>query len=213
VIGVTGRGEKATEEAKNGRSQEREDDSTVRVAEFVFADVGEGAAAGAAVLEVGTVLVHFAEFLAHEADDFHAEDRPGANEVQELWGGDKAEGAVGFAMGTEVVRSGAEGCGESDNAARAEEPFKDFAAVVGEDRNAGEAVLNDVDAAAVGTLAHDDVVAERSDRIGERLKGLEKSRRQLERATGLRVSEVDGQWFPWRGLSELQDKCLINIVL
>ncbi len=131
----------------------------MRVTEFVFAGVGEGAAAGAAVSEIGAMLVHLAEFLAHEADDFHAQHRLRSDEFEEGRAGDEAETAVGFTMGAEIVWSGAEGCRESDNATGAEEAFEDFAAIIGDDGDAGEAVLNDVDAATLGTLADDDVIS------------------------------------------------------
>jgi hypothetical protein len=134
------------------------------VAEFVFAGFGKGAAASAAILEVSAMLVHFAEFLAHEADDLHSEYRLVSNEVKKDGGEDEVEGAVGFAVGAEVVGSGAEGCGEADDAARTQNALEDFAAVIGEDRHPGEAVLNDIYAAALGSLTDDDFVSERDDR-------------------------------------------------
>jgi len=126
----------------------------------VFADIRQGATACSAVLEVGAVLVHFTEFLAHEADDFHPKHWLGSNEFEKCSGGDEAEGAVSFAFGAETIRRGAEGCRKSDDATRTEESFEDLAAIRGENGNTCEAVLNDVDSAAFGTLAHNDFVAE-----------------------------------------------------
>ena len=195
MIGVTGRGERASEEivpsgdraivpleisdvGNEGKTLwcTKDCDLTVAVSEFVFAGVGEGAAAGAAILEIRALLVHFAEFLPHEANYFQAEHGLSTNEFEEGGGGDEAEAAVGFAMGAEIVRGGAEGCGESDDATGAEEALEDFATVVGEDGDSREAVLNDVDAAALSTLADDGVVAEKTEGLGERVESLQKFR-------------------------------------
>jgi hypothetical protein len=142
------------------------------MAQFVFADIRQGATARSAVLEAGAVLVHFTEFLAHEADDFHPKHWLSSDEIEKCTGGDEAEGAVSFAAGAETIRGGAEGCGKSDDTAGTEDSFEDLAAIKGENGNAREAVLNDVDPAAFGTLAHDDFVAKCGDRLGECLDGI-----------------------------------------
>lgn len=173
----------------------------------MFAGVCEGTAAGAAVLEVSAVLIHLAEFLAHEANNFHSEHGLGSDELEEDGSSDETEAAVSFAVGAEGVGGGAQGCGESDDAARPEQAFEDFAAVVGEDGDTRKPVLNDIDAAALGALTHDDIVAKSGNWLGKRLEGLEEFWRQLERATGLRVSKQKVQWVPARnGLPVKQHK-------
>jgi hypothetical protein len=152
---------------------------------LVFAGVSQRAPAGAAILEVGAVLVHFAEFLAHEADNFHSKHGLSADELEEDGGGNEAECAVSLAMGAEGVRGGAEGCGQSNDATGAEEAFEDFAAVVGDDGDAGEAVLNDVDAAALGALPDDGVVPEGGDRFREGMDSFQKLLREEERTAWL----------------------------
>lgn len=140
----------------------------------MFAGVGKGTPAGAAVFEVSAALVHLAEFLAHETNNFHPEHGLGSNKFEEGGSRNEAETAVGFAVGAKGVRGGAESCGESDDATGSEQAFEDFTAIVGEDRDTGEPVLNDVDAAALGALPHDDVIAESGNRFGKRLKSLKK---------------------------------------
>ena len=142
-------------------------------AHFVFADVGERAATGAAIVEVGAALVHLGEFLAHQADDLHAKQRLGSHEFEEGGSRDKLESAVSLAVSAECVWSRAEGCGESDDAAGAKETFEDFAAVVGDDGNTRQAALYDIDPAAFRALPHDDVVTQRGNGFGKRFQRLQ----------------------------------------
>lgn len=125
----------------------------------MLAGLGEGAAAGAAVFEVGAPLVHLAEFLAHKADDFHAQEGLSPHEFEENGRCDEAEGAVGLAMCAEGVWGGAESRGESYDTPGTQEALENFAAVFSDDRDAGETILNDIDAATLGALADDDVVS------------------------------------------------------
>lgn len=142
----------------------------------MFAGVGEGTAAGATVFEVGAVLVHLAKFLAHKANNFYSEHGLGSDKFEEGGSGDEAEAAVGLTVGAKGVRGGAECCWESDDAPGSKQPFEDFAAVICEDGNTGEPVLNDVDSPALCTLPQDDIVAESGYRFGERLEGPEEVR-------------------------------------
>ena len=143
------------------------------VVHLVFADVGEGAAAGAAIVKVGAALVHLGEFLAHQADNLHAEQRLGSHEFDEGRSRYELEGAVSLAVCAEGVRSGAKRRREPDDAAGAEETLKTFAAVVGEDRDTGKAALDDIDPAAFRTLLHNEVVARGGDRFGQRFQCLQ----------------------------------------
>ena len=146
----------------------------------MLAGVCEGAAAGAAVLEIGAMLVHLAEFLAHEADDLDSEYGLGSHEFAEDGGGDEVENAVGLAVCAEAVGSRAEGRRKADDAARAQEAPEDFAAIVSKDGQAGKSLVNDVDATALGSLVDEGLVPEFGYRFGERLEGLEQFRRKLE---------------------------------
>jgi hypothetical protein len=144
--------------------------SALGTAHFMFADVGEGAAAGAAIVEVSAALVHLGEFLAHQADDLHAKQRLGSHEFEEGGSRDKLESAVTLAVSAECVWRRAEGCRKSDDAAGTEETLEDFAAVVGDDGGTCEAVHDDIDSPAFRALPHDYVVTQRGNGFGKRFQ-------------------------------------------
>jgi hypothetical protein len=102
----------------------------------VFADISEGAATVAAILEVRALLLHLCQFLPHQANDLHAEPGLGSHELEKCGAGNELQHAVGLALGTEGVRSGAERCREADYTTGTEKALEDFSASLRQDGEA-----------------------------------------------------------------------------
>ena len=146
------------------------------------ASVDERAAALPTFVEISAAFVHLAQFLAHETDDLHAEQRLGAQKFLQCGGLDKAQLALSLAVSAEIVRLRAKHGRQADHAARTEYAVEDLFAGVGQShRESHKAASNDVDAAARRSLLDDRFLRFSAGRGGKWLQRLQQLRGKLER--------------------------------
>jgi hypothetical protein len=141
---------------------------------FVLAVIDVGTAAFTALVKVCATLVHFGQFLAHEAHDFHAEQWVDAQELLKRRRFDEAEHAIALATGAEGVWLGAQHGRQANDAPRAKEPLENlFVLKFNDHRKAYEPGADDVDAAARRSLLDNRLPRDGVGRGCERFQGLQ----------------------------------------